>query len=199
MATKPPSKITDLVPVSLLDFLQKSYLNYLQTSAAIYEHDGTCVTSMITSRYCNRLAGSCEIRAGKGEGICYKDRWRVSKKSIDLNKPYSEKCSGGLIIHSVPIMLNGTPIGAANAAISNPPKDIETIKKIAERFKKYEIGIEEIKKLAEEHEDYPESALDTAKRQVETVANTVASFYNIFYKLHIKKRHLQNKPLNANR
>ncbi|OHB87745.1 MAG: hypothetical protein A3C38_02295 [Planctomycetes bacterium RIFCSPHIGHO2_02_FULL_50_42] len=190
MTTKPPSKITDLVPVSLLNFLQKFYLNYLHTSATIYERDGAHATSMITSRYCNRLADACEAKDGKGEGICHKDRWRVSKKSIDLNKPYNEKCSGGLIIHSVPIMLNGTPIGAANAAVSNPPKDVEAIKKIAERFKKYEISIEEIKKLSEEHEDYPEFVLDAAKRQVETVAKTVATFYEIFYKLHLKEEDL---------
>ncbi|MFQ5861629.1 MAG: HD domain-containing phosphohydrolase [Candidatus Brocadiales bacterium] len=187
MTTKPLPKIVDLVPVSLLENLQESYLNYLHTSATIYEIDGSRAASMITSQYCKCLAEACEARAGKGKGICCEDRWRVSKKSIDLKAPYADECSGGLIIYSVPIMFGGEPIGAAVAAVSNPPRDAETIKKVAKKFK---LSVEDVQTALAEHQDRPKFALDAAKSQVEIIAKTIAALYEAFYKLHMKEERL---------
>ena len=102
-------------------------------------------------------------------------------------KPFGEECSGGLFIYAVPIMLDGTPIGAANAAVSNPPKDIKTIKEIAE---KYGTSVKEVQSAIDEYEDRPEYVRESAKRQIEITAKTIASLCKVFYELHEKEKNL---------
>lgn len=178
MITKPLKKIADVIPIKYLEILQESFQNFLHTSTAIYELDGSFAPNLITSNYCKLLMNACDEKSEKNKGICQKDCWYVSKKSIDINEPYIGECSGGLIIYSIPIMLDGMPIGAANVGISNPPRHNSQIKKIAE---KYQIFIEDLKTSISEYEHYPEFNLKAAKRQIKIVAKIIALLYNNFY------------------
>ncbi len=187
MSVKCLPKITDLIPVGLLEHLQESYMNYLQTSAAMYELDGTSAASLITSNYCNKLANVSETKAGKGKGLCHESCWHISKRSIDLKKPYEQECPGGLILYSVPIMFEGTPIGAVNAAVSNPIRSAENIKEIAED---YDISLENMQKIVDNHDDLPEFLLSAAKKQLQIVSGTIAALYKSFYELRNKSDEL---------
>jgi len=138
------STLKAIVGEQLLLDIQNSYMEYLGTSAAIYEVNGDYAASLFTSNWCDflnlsskKLCGDVSEHAAQksGKWICHEDCWQVSLQAMREAKPCERECSGGIIIYSVPIIADGTVIGVNNAGVSNPPTDLVKIRDIALRYK----------------------------------------------------------------
>ena len=164
----------------LLNNLQDSYLNYTESSAAIYEVNGDYAAALFTSRWCDFLNQASKELAGdvsekealkSGKWICHKDCWSTSLKSIKEEKPYEAECSGGIVIYAVPIIVKGMVIGSNNAGVSNPPTDKKKVSEIAERYK---VDPAELLKIAKEYEQRPEYVFKAVRNHILTVAETIS-------------------------
>ncbi len=172
-----------IVGGDLLMKIQDSYLNYLESSAAIYELNGDYAAAFFTSRWCDFLNQASKKLAGKvsekkalksGKWICHEDCWATSLKSIKDKKPCARECSGGIIIYAIPIVAEGVVIGSNNAGVSNPPTDIKRIKEIAER---YQVKPERLLKIANEYTPRPEYILNAAKNHILVAAETISNIF----------------------
>ncbi|MBF0343906.1 MAG: PAS domain S-box protein [Nitrospirae bacterium] len=167
---------------TLLD-IQESYLQYIETSAAIYEVDGNYAASLFTSRWCDflnqaskKLCGNVsEAEAMKsGKWICHEDCWAISLKSIKDKKPCEMECSGGIVIYAAPIIVEDIVFGSNNAGISNPPTDETKIREIADKFK---VSSQELSKIAKEYMPRPEYVFNAVRNHILTASRTFVSTF----------------------
>ncbi len=174
--------LKDIIGEELLNKIQNSYLEYLESSAAIYELNGDYATAIFTSKYCDFLNQASRKAAGKtdeealksGKWICHEDCWATSLKSINDKKPCETECSGGIKILAVPIIAEGMVIGSNNAGCSNPPTDEKKIKEIAERYK---VDPKELLKIVKEYVPRPERVLNAVKNHILVAADTIADIF----------------------
>ncbi len=172
-----------IVGEDLLMKIQDSYLNYLESSAAIYELNGDYAAAFFTSHWCDFLNQASKKLAGKvsekealksGKWICHEDCWATSLKSIKDKKPCARECSGGIVIYAIPIVAEGVVIGTINAGVSNPLTDMKRIKEIAER---YQVKPERLLKIANEYTPRPEYVLNAAKNHILASAETISNIF----------------------
>ena len=172
-----------IVGEDLLMKIQDSYLNYLESSAAIYELNGDYAAAFFTSHWCDFLNQASKKLAGKvsekealksGKWICHEDCWATSLKSIKDKKPCARECSGGIVIYAIPIVAEGVVIGSNNAGVSNPPTDMKRIKEIAER---YHVKPEQLLKIANEYTPRPEYVLNAAKNHILAAAEMISNIF----------------------
>jgi len=179
---KKEMSLKNIVGKELLNRIQSSYLNYLESSAAIYEIDGDYATTLSSSKYCDflnqtsrKLGGATDEEALKsGRWICHNDCWAASSKAIKDRKPCEMECSGGIMIYAVPIIVHGMVIGSNNAGVSNPPTDEKKINEIAQRYK---VNPKELLSLVRECSPRPEYVLRAAKEHISTAAETIAEIF----------------------
>ncbi|MES0335218.1 MAG: PAS domain S-box protein [Candidatus Magnetobacterium sp. LHC-1] len=163
--------------------IQDSYLQYLESSASIYEINGDYVTSLFTSMWCDflnqasrRLCGNVseEEALKSGKWICHEDCWATSLKSMTDKRPVEMECSGGIVIYAAPIIAEGMVIGSNNAGISNPPTDEKKIKEIADRYK---VSPEELSVIAAQYTPRPDYVFNASRKHIVTAANTIANIF----------------------
>lgn len=176
------ASLKKIVGEGLLNEIQKSYVQYLESSAAIYENSGDYAAALFSSGYCDFLNRASREMAGKtdeealrsGRWICHEDCWAVSLKSIKDKKPCEIECSGGIKIYAAPIIAEGVVIGSNNAAVSNPPTDD---KKITEIAGKYRVDPKELLKIAKEYSPRPEHIFNAARNHITVAAKAIAAFF----------------------
>lgn len=172
--------LKSIIGENLLNKIQGAYLQYLESSAAIYEANGDYAAALFTSRWCDFLNQASKKLAGNvsenealksGRWICHEDCWATSLKSIKDKKFCEMECSGGIKIFAAPIIVGGMAIGSNNAGVSNPPTDKEKVKEIAE---KYKVDPKELLKIAGEYTPRPEYVFSAARNHVLVAADTIA-------------------------
>ncbi|MBF0339147.1 MAG: PAS domain S-box protein [Nitrospirae bacterium] len=163
--------------------IQDSYLQYLESSASIYEVNGDYATSLFTSTWCDflnqtsrKLCGNAseEESLKSGKWICHEDCWATSLKSMTDKRPVEMECSGGIVIYAAPIIADGMVIGSNNAGISNPPTDEKKIKEIADRYK---VSPDELSAIAAQYTPRPEYVFSASRKHIVIAANTIANIF----------------------
>lgn len=178
-------EILDTIGRETLDRVARSYLDLLDTSAAIYEADGSYASAFFTSSYCRLLDRASrrlcatdddEEALKSGRWLCHKSCWtEASRRSIETGKPYDLRpCAGGINIYSVPVKAGDRVIGSMNFGYGTPPTDEMTISGLAERF---EIDRDELLKAAREYVPRPDYVVEAAKRHLELAAEIIGEIY----------------------
>lgn len=166
----------------LLD-IQNSYMEYLGSSAAIYEINGDYAASLFSSNWCGFLNQSSKKLCGdvssewalkSGKWICHEDCWRISLKAMREGKPSEEECSGGIIIYAAPIIANEMVIGVNNAGVSNPPTDKDKIREIALRYK---VDKKELLKCSAQYARRPDYVFKASRNHILTAGRTISGIF----------------------
>ena len=186
----------NIIDKELLLRIQTFYMDYVQSSAAIYDTKGNYAVALFSSGYCNflnqaslKMAGKTEKEAlESGKWICHEDCWATSFKSITDKKSCEIECSGGIRIFAAPIISNSIVIGSNNAGVSNPPTDKEKIEEIADR---YHVDPDELLKISKEYMPREDYILNIVRNHILIAAELI----DISYQSIIEKRKLQ-KNLN---
>ena len=179
---KKETTLNSVIGEELLNNIQKSYLKYIESSAAVFEVNGDYAAKLFTSKYCDFLDQASRDRSGKseeealksGKWICHECCWAASLKSIKEKKPCEIECSGGIKIFAAPIIVEGKVSGSNNAGVSNPPTDENKIREIAERFK---VDPKELLQIAKEYLVRPDYIFDAAKHHILMASYTIAELF----------------------
>ncbi len=177
--------LLDTIGKGTLERIAHNYLDLLETSAAIYEVDGSYATALFTSSYCNfldrRSRALCDTDDNQealdsGKWLCHESCWtETSRVSIETGKPYNlSPCAGGINIYAVPIKAGERIIGSINFGYGMPPTDKDTVDELAKEFK-VESG--ELLKAAKEYRHQSDYIIEDAKKHIHLVAELIGELY----------------------
>ncbi|WP_420263777.1 PAS domain S-box protein [Candidatus Magnetominusculus dajiuhuensis] len=183
MANGGDTSLRQVIGEGQLRDIQDSYLEYLESSAAIYEVNGDYAVSIFASGWCDFLNRASRGLCGdvsddeamkSGKWICHEDCWATSLKSITEKRPFERECSGGCVIYAAPIIADGIVIGSNNASVSNPPTDEKKIEEIADKFK---VSMDKLLKLSKQYTPRPEYVLNSSRKHIQIAADTIANIF----------------------
>lgn len=172
--------ILDSVGKDVLRELTLDYLSLLNASAAVYEKNGDYALRIFTSSWCQfmdsasrKLCDSSDNRVAlaSGKWLCHESCWtEVSRKAIEDNVIVDQECNGGLHMYAVPITISSGVIGAINLGYGNPPRDEETLRELAT---KYKVDFSLLKDKAAEYQARPPFIIEQAKARLRTSARII--------------------------
>lgn len=172
--------IIDAVGPDLLKDIASEFLDLMETSGAIYEKNGDYALGIFSSKWCRFLDAAsrnlCNTKNNKealesGKWFCHESCWnRASRISIEKDREIDIICDGGIHIFAIPIKLGNQIIGSINVAYGDPPKNLKTLQRIAE---KYKVNIEDLTKLANTYESRPHYIIEVAKKRLRSAARTI--------------------------
>ncbi len=174
--------LRNIIGEANLRLIQYSYLHYVGTKAAIYEVNGDEALPSFSSRYCDFLTQASKRAAGSGGDaplpggtwICRQDCWGPAAESIEEKKPCERTCSGGIVLHAVPVISDGVPIGALTAGVSDPPTDPSSLRRIAGEFV---VDPDTLASIASQSDTHANIIGDIVRRHLSLSAATVALVY----------------------
>ena len=172
--------IADSVGEDMLADIVEDYLELLDTSAAVYERDGSYALGLFSSGWCRLLdlaARECCVTddnaeaLGSGKWLCHESCWTdASRIAIDTGMPVDIECNGGIHIYAVPIYAGETIVGSMNFGYGDPPTDPATLQALANR---YDINIDDLREAAEAYLSRPPYIIGLAKDRLMTSARLV--------------------------
>jgi PAS domain S-box-containing protein len=152
-------------------------LDPLGTSCAVYERNGDYAAGIFSSRWCRclddasfELCGTSNLTEAlnSGKWLCHEACWTgCSKLCIETNEPVDIACTGGIRIYCVPIRANGKAVGAINVGYGTPPKDPDTLKRLAAQ---YQVDAETLRQTSADCESHGSDLIDRAKRRLHHTA-----------------------------
>ncbi len=172
--------ILDAVGQDVLKDIASDFLGLLETSSAIYEKNGDYALGIFASSWCQFMdqasRGLCETDDNKeamncGKWLCHESCWKDSAKvAMSTGKPSDIECAGGIHMYAVPIFAGKEAVGAINFGYGDPPRDKETLEKLAE---KYKVTVEILEKKANEYKSRPPYIIEIAKDRLQASANLI--------------------------
>ena len=172
--------ILDSVGNEILTDIVGDYLDLLDTSAAVYEKDGSYAFGIFNSSWCRELDQASRSRCStadnaealkSGKWYCHESCWgRASNISIEKGEPVECECMGGINLYAVPIKARGEIIGAINFGYGDPPKDPERLQEIAELYGK---DLDGLMRDANAYETRPPFIIDLAKKRLLSSAKLI--------------------------
>ncbi len=157
----------------------------LETSAAIYEADGSYAVALFTSSYCKFMdmasrnlcmTSDNEKALACGKWLCHESCWSsASRTTVETGEPYDLRpCEGGINIYAVPIKGFGKVIGSLNFGYGSPPSEDSAIGELAEN---YQVDREKLKELVQEYKARPDYIIDAVKRFAILAAELIGKIY----------------------
>ncbi|MFP4642591.1 MAG: histidine kinase dimerization/phosphoacceptor domain -containing protein, partial [Dehalococcoidia bacterium] len=163
----------------MLADIARDYLDLLDTSTAVYEVNGDYALGIFSFGLCQFLDAASRERCGtddnrealtSGKWHCHESCWQAAKASIESGEPVDVPCRGGIRLYAVPIWAGGRVIGAANFGYNDPPKDDESLQRIAQR---YGVSVDELREIADTYETRPHYLIEIAKQRLQTSARLI--------------------------
>ncbi len=159
--------------------IMDEYLDLLDSSAAVFELNGSYLGSRASSGWCKLLNDTSRESCGtddeqaamaSGKWHCHESCWKASKTSIERSKPVDIGCLGGIHIYAVPVFSRGNIIGSINFGYSDPPKEERELKIISTR---YGIDVDHLKEAAQQHTPRPPFVIDLFKKRLQSAARLI--------------------------
>jgi signal transduction histidine kinase len=177
---KPGGLIHDALGVEMLADIVGDFLDLVETSAVVYELDGTPALEILASDWCRLLDHACKRRqagrdaAGAGPGgpsRCCDGGWlRAAKVAMVTGQPVDIECEGGIRVYAAPVVSRESIVGALTFGYGDPPRDAQRLQVIAER---YGVAVEELQDKARRYETRPAFITGLAKNRLLTAARLV--------------------------
>ena len=175
-------RLREAIDENTLIIIQKMFMQYLNSSTALYEADGSIANSIFEGKYCSFLneissknAGTCQEEAvSSGKWICHEDCWRVSKESMGKKEPLEKECSGGINIYAVPIFYKGQVIGSINAGVTNPPLIKDKLEAVAAI---YRTNVDILIQNAYAFKRLTNEEMEIARMQIRMASLLISSLY----------------------
>jgi len=172
--------IMDSVGKEILADIVSDYLDLLDTSATIYEKDGSYALGFFNSGWCKDLDLSSRSQCGdsdnesalkSGKSDCHESCWaRASKVSMEKGEPVEIECFGGINLYAVPIIARGEIVGSINFGYGDPPKNPEKLKGISEL---YSTDQDQLAAQANAYKTRPPYIIELAKRRLVSSARLI--------------------------
>ncbi|MDX9747793.1 MAG: PAS domain S-box protein [Paludibacter sp.] len=156
------------------------FMVLLETSCAVYERNGDYAMGIFSSGWCQfmdnasfELCSTSDLKSAlcSGKWLCHESCWNeASKKAIETREPVDIECNGGIHLYAVPIFSENDVIGAINFGYGNPPQDMATLERLAERYK---VNTDHLLQLAREYKTRPPYIIDLAKKRLAGAAELI--------------------------
>lgn len=169
-------KVLDAIGTDMLQKLSSEYLDLLESSATVYEKDGSYAMDVFASGWCRfmdqasrKLCGTDDNQEALASGRwhCHESCWNVSRKSMETKQPVDEECAGGIRFYAVPILADGEVVGSMNFGYGDPPTDEARLQDLAER---YQVTVDELRKHAKSYQPRPQWIIEIARQRLRTTA-----------------------------
>ncbi|MFI4913288.1 MAG: PAS domain S-box protein [Sedimentisphaeraceae bacterium JB056] len=172
------SIILNAIGKEMLSNITTDYMDLMGTSSAIYERDGNYTLGIFSSGWCKTLDDAsrklCNADSNElsecSKWHCHQSGKNCAQKAVESGKPVDSECNGGLRIHSVPIVASNKTVGAINLAYGDPPKEIEKIREIAER---YEVDPDKLLAESNCYQTRPKYIIQMAKNRLVNTARLI--------------------------
>ncbi len=158
------------------------YLELLGTSSAIYEVNGDYAFGIFSSGWCRMMDWAsrrlCDTPGNadalnSGRWLCHESCWtHCSREAIEQKAPVDIACHGGIRLYAVPIFAGENVVGAINFGYGDPPKDPETLLKLADA---YHINYDDLVREAQSYNSRPPYMIEMAKKRLHATARLIGS------------------------
>lgn len=178
-------ELHDAVGRETLDRIVHSCIDLLDTSAAIYEADGSYATALFSSSYCMFMDRTSRYHCdtdnnaealSSGKWICHESCWnKAARVALETKKPHDLiPCDGGVNLFAVPIITADKVIGVISVGYGTPPADESTINELAD---KYNVDPASLLEKAKEYIPRPDFINEAAKKHILLAAELLAELY----------------------
>ncbi|MBS1874870.1 MAG: PAS domain S-box protein [Acidobacteria bacterium] len=171
--TDSPGMILSAVGQKALVDIMGDCLDLLETSATVYESDGSHALHALSSEWCRYLHDASRKLCGKvddataaasGRWLCHESCWtNLGKAAIEGGQPVDIACNGGIRLYALPVAAAGATVGSIHFAYGDPPRDSQTLKELAAR---YDVPVEQLRQRAESYESRPPFIIELARRRL---------------------------------
>ncbi len=169
--------ILDAIGGEILTEVAASYIELLETSAAIYEANGDYALGIFASGWCRmmdrasrelcRTPDNAEALAS-GRWHCHESCWKeAARPAIERGEAVDIACKGGIRLYAIPIRVGDEVVGAVNFGYGAPPRDEETQRALAQ---KYELPAEMLREAADAYQERTPEIIEIAKKRLHTSA-----------------------------
>jgi len=162
----------------MLGNIASEYLDLLETSAAIYERDGSYALGLFSSGWCQMMDGASRRLCGtddnrealqSGKWLCHESCWKnASLKSMETGQAMDIECSGGIRLYAVPVWADNEIVGSINFGYGDPPTDENTLGALSSQFK---VPLADLRRQARAYPSRPPFVIDYAKTRLEKAAD----------------------------
>ena len=162
----------------LLDLVSE-FLDLLETSVTVYEKNEDYALHACISPWCRaldeaslKLCGTEDTEAAlsSGKWLYHELRRKVARKVVEAGQAIQTDTHSGISVYAVPIHSGGEVIGSISCSFGDPPTDPDKLREISAKF---QIGLEELRRLAESYNSRPRFIIELAKQRLHTSARLI--------------------------
>lgn len=166
--------LKEAIDEKILDNIRMMSAQFLHSSAAIIETDGSYLYYQHDGPYCKYLS-EIFCKSGKStRSVCQEECFRISMESMERKEPVEIQCCGGINIYAVPIIYKEQVIGSISAGITNPPLERS---KLIDISKKYCIDVYDLVQRAYSTKRITKKEIEMARLQLRMAALLISSLY----------------------